>query len=272
MKKKRTMLGAICSNKKIIAGAAALALVGGIAPALINNVHAANTIYATVGPQYFTLSGIGNYLDSDYIEDIYIEDTNIAEFYGAEPIVSDGNIGYSDILYGSTDYDYPPEEYECYMTPFACLQGKEVGETEIVIEYSSHTSYIPLRSVELYPGSFSSYGKVGGTIAGEGSLDGADDSLLKLRSVNSDSTISAEITGDRSWTVTASEDADWYEDRAILTWTIGNQLVGNGTYIYLVPVEGVDNLGNIESNKAPMEDAFVSIFRTIEDSVDPEGS
>lgn len=155
-----------------------------------------------------------------------------------------------------------PASEEICETAFACLQGYEIGETEIVVEYEGgNTEYIPLKSVKLNPEAFD-FAKLGETITGTGSLEGASNDLLRLRGISGAYGIDSEITGERSWSITSSEDADTFSEGASLIWTIGNQLVGGGTEIGFVPVYGVDANKN-EENEEVLEDAFISVLRTI---------
>lgn len=155
-----------------------------------------------------------------------------------------------------------PASEEICETAFACLQGYEIGETEIVVEYEGgNTEYIPLKSVKLNPEAFD-LAKLGETITGTGSLEGASNDLLRLQGISGAYGIDSEITGERSWSITSSEDADTFSEGASLIWTIGNQLVGGGTEIGFVPVYGVDANKN-EENEEALEDAFISVLRTV---------
>ena len=158
-------------------------------------------------------------------------------------------------------YIEPADEYYCDTTAFACLQGYEAGETEIVVEYENgNKDYITLKSVELEPNS-TMFEKLGGTITGTGSLKGASNDLLRLVGISGSYNIDYDITGDRSWSITTYEDSEYVG--ASLIWEINGQLVGGGTEINFIPVYGVDEMSDDDENKEILEDAFISLIRTL---------
>ena len=233
MKLLHTPLDALTSKKKVIAGVAALALIGGITPALTNNTYAADladdteeeTVYTTIGPRYYTYVDdiLGYYKNNNY--DISIADTSVADFYTER----------------------------CY-TDYACLQGKKIGSTEIVLEKDGEdTLYIPVQSVELTPEAIS-LKKIGEKFSVTGSINGADDSLLTIYDVGGWG-VEARQTGERSVYIDSSNTSG--QGSAEINWMIGNQYVGGGTNYAFMAIEGIDNVFHISENEEVIERAVI---------------
>ena len=291
MKVNRTPLGLIRANKKIVAGAAALALVGGITPTLILNTNAyeaANNaddiVFTTVGPNYFTNSGLD--LDAIYDDgaEVHIEDTSVADFYMREggSLQAEGiNLRDSKVQVDFdtvelnldsltresylSNYDYDgPIWYDYCNTQYACIQGKKVGETNIVIEREGKDDIrIPLKSVELTPKAMT-VAVLGKTISGTGSLKGADNSYLRIRESYRDDDVAIALNGDRGYTILSSKDANSsYSPYAELIWTIGNQTVGGGTEFRFMPIEAKDLVFGSTENEDALVDATAKLFEAI---------
>jgi hypothetical protein len=286
MRIKHTSLGALRSSKKLIAGVAALALVGGIAPTLISNTHAAtdDTLYTTVGPFYYTTSG----LDLDWINDndatVRVADTSVADFYGysdeeldamrmVSPVSTesletttldlDGMV--SETYPGVPDDDYDgPLWYDYCDERYACLQGKKVGETEIIISRDGEEDIrIPLKSVELTPKA-RNLTAAGNTVSGTGSLNGADDSLLRIRGTYRSENVALTVKGERGYSVsTSSEGSIRDEIGGEIIWTIGRQTVGGGTYFDFFPIKAVDTINGNKTNEKNLRNSVVNIVDTV---------
>lgn len=237
MKSIHTPLGRIRSNKKFIAGAAALALVGGIAPALISNSNAAvMPIYTTVGPDFFTIIGY-NVADSDTYN-VYVEDTSIADFYD--------------------------EDWRC-SEDYSCLQGKKTGRTNIVIERRNNSNvYIPLTSVTLNSNAYYVQDNRT-TVERTASITGASSDLLTIYDIEDDEAGNGNIerTGSTSYRI-SSNDID-NENTFDITWHIGDQEVGGGTEIVLKPFEAHDLISHNEANEEVLRKATVSLVEANED-------
>ena len=260
MKLNHTLLSAVASKKKLLLGTLALALVGGTAPALINKTHAVApipTMYTTVGPEYFTVTDFSNNSDVTF----RIADTSVADFYygrggsieksaGAAAIAKDGP-------------SYPIDSHICRYNNYGCIQGKKIGSTEIIVEADGEEiTRIPLVSVKLSPDAYG-YIKPGNTITGTGTIEGADNSLLKLYKASSSNEeyISAVKTGDRGFTIATTSDSIWEE--AWLIWQIGDQYVGGGTYYNILPINATDNLYHSTENEAKLEFALFNILNQL---------
>lgn len=237
MKSIHTPLGRIRSNKKFIAGAAALALVGGITPALISNSNAAvMPIYTTVGPDFFTIIGY-NVADSDTSR-VYVEDTSIADFYD--------------------------EDWRC-SEDYSCLQGKKTGRTNIVVERNNNDNvYIPLTSVTLNSNAYYAQDNRT-TVERTASITGASNDLLTIYSIENDEAGSGSIerTGSTSYRI-SSNDID-NENTFDITWHIGDQEVGGGTEIVLRPFEAHDLISHNEANEDVLRKAAVSLVEANEE-------
>jgi hypothetical protein len=237
MKSIHTPLGLIRANKKIVAGATALTLVGSIAPALILNSNAAATpVYTTVGPDFFTVIGY-DITDSSTMR-AYIEDTSIADFYD--------------------------EDWRC-STEYSCLQGKKTGSTRIVIEnYQNETTYIPLTSVKLDSNTYYVQDNRT-TVSRTGSITGANNSLLTIDSIDDDEAGAASIeqTGAASYRI-SSDDIE-NENTFSITWKIGDQEVGGGTEVALKPIEAHDLVSHDEKNEEILRKATVSLIEANEE-------
>ena len=237
MKSIHTPLGLIRANKKIVAGATALALVGGIAPALILNSNAAATpVYTTVGPDFFTV--IGYDITDSSTSRAYVEDTSIADFYD--------------------------EDWRC-STEYSCLQGKKTGSTRIVIEnYQGEPTYIPLTSVKLNSSTYYVQDNRT-TVSRTGSITGANNSLLTINSIDDDEAGAASIeqTGAASYRI-SSDDIE-NENTFNITWKIGDQEVGGGTDIALKPIEAHDLVSHNEKNEEVLRKATVSLIEANEE-------
>jgi hypothetical protein len=291
MKVNRTPLGLIRANKKIVAGAAALALVGGITPTLILNTNAyeaANNaddiVFTTVGPYYFTNSGLD--LDAIYDDgaEVHIEDTSVADFYMREDegYIAEGiavrdskvqvdfdtvELNLDSLTRESylSNYDYDgPIWYGYCDTQYACIQGKKVGETNIVIEREGKEDIrIPLKSVELTPKAIT-VAALGKSISGTGSLKGADDSFLRIRESYRDDGVAIALNGERGYTILSSNDTNSSDGAyAELVWTIGNQTVGGGTMYRFMPIEAKDLVFGSTENEDALIDATAKLFEKI---------
>jgi len=231
-----TPLGRLRSNKKFIAGAAALALVGGIAPALISNSHAEEAIYTTVGPDFYTI--MNNALDYYDVSRIYIEDTSIADWYD--------------------------ESWECE-AEYSCIQGKTVGETEIVVVRNTESNlYIPLKSVQLNSKAYYAHDNRS-TVERTASLTGASNSLLSIYDWDDYGDGNGEFTRTGAASYRISSNNIENENDFYITWQIGNQLVGGGTEVLLAPFEGHDLISHNEENEEILKNAAVSLIEENED-------
>jgi len=281
MKLKHTILGAFGLKKKIILGAAAFALIGGTAPAFVNNSHALqentdNVIYTTVGPHYFTLAGLDYYVNEGAT--MYIEDTSVADFYtgGGEKLIGDGpsfnaeatNLPVAtDLLRVAKDPDEdeyrPIDNYICGNEEYACLQGKKIGETEIIVEQNGRVvNRIPLISVNFSPEYYVI--ELGNSVInGEGSIEGADNDLLVLRNILADDGARGTITGQRSFTIdTTGQNYSYYQ--IMLVWTIGNQRVGGGTCYETGNLVAEDLIADSKDVEAGLIDSLLDIYRATE--------
>ena len=288
MKMNHTPLGRFRSSKKFVAGAAALALVGGIAPTLVSTTHAPtdDTIYTTVGPFYFTTSN----LDLDWISDndatVRVADTSVADFYGYEggdvyvnslqtvsPVTTEDlettTLNLDNLVEetypGISDDEYDgPISYSYCRTQYACLQGKKVGETELIISRDGEEDIrIPVKSVELAPKAmnFTASGEV---LSGTGSLNGADDSLLRIRETYRSENVALTVKGERGYSISSSEDATLRSELGgEIIWTIGRQTVGGGTRFMVFPINAVDNIMGDKKNEQMLKKSTVNIFNTI---------
>ena len=246
MKIGHTPLGAIVSKKKILAGVTALTLIGGIAPALINNSYAAETnpyydpdetIFAAVGPYYATsvYEELRYYRQNDY--NIRITDTDVADFYESDGLF---DCGYLE-----------------------CIQGKKIGDTEIVLKkLGEETIHIPVRSVELTPKAYIAE-ELGGQISITGSLNGADDSLLAIEDVGKNGNVTISRTGQRSISIRSFDDEDTFASSAIILWKIGNQTV-TATFCVFARAEGVDNVYHLPENEEILKKAAINVLVSAE--------
>ena len=271
MKISHTPLDLARSNKKFIAGAVALALVGGIAPSLVQKTNAwvvenptENYIYTTVGPYYFTESGLD--LDDIHNNDatVSIADTSIADFYyggnGGEVTLNSVKGGESSKK-GAPSYHVLPYDYCDDM--YACIQGKKIGETEIIISRDGEEDiHIPLKSVELTPKAHNNSG-FGNTIKATGELNGASNDLLVLQDAYSDDSSVDVSTSGRSFTITSRAGESAWNAYAELIWTIGNQTVGGGTYYTISNINAVDKIFGDKTNESLLFDATVSLIDTV---------
>ncbi len=236
MRLNHTPLGRARSNKKLIAGVAALALVGGITPALILNTHAEEMIYTTVGPDFYTITKDAlNYSD---VSRIYIEDTSVADFYD--------------------------ESWDC-SEEYSCIQGKKTGETEIVVERTDNeTLYLPLKSVKLNTNKYYVQDNRT-TIERTATLTGAGNSLLSIYEVEDDEAGDAtlEQTGTASYRISSNNIEN--ENTFDITWKIGEQIVGGGTEIVLRPIEAHDKISHNSENEKILREAVVSLIEANED-------
>ena len=281
MKIKHTPWGVLASKKPIIAGAAALALVGGIAPALINNTNAYtrdddDVYYTTVGPYYFTATpNLREMAEED--SDIYmeIEDTRVADWYdgysselihAAESMyLSTSGVEKKAVTRGTMPIDgyFPIYSDDCDYQ-YACIQGKKVGETQITVyRNGSIIDRYTLKSVKLSPKArrMIPYGR---TISETGSLEGEEDDVLILRNALSRSESSmVSIKGEREYKITTSNQSPY--GGATLVWTIGNQQVGGGTDFMVVPVSAYDKISESEENEDKLANSTASIFETLQE-------
>jgi hypothetical protein len=296
MKLNHTPLGALASKKKVVAGAAALALVGGIAPALVNATHAVepglavaeptmpSTLYTTVGPYYFTSTPIPNFYDV-YDDDltIYVEDTSVADFYNGSysngsPKVIEKKTTLEDMTLSGTELSKGKallpgpgmyiDAYDCEDSRYLCLQGKKVGETRIVIRRDGEApKYVTLKSGKLSPKAYTILAS-GTSITETASIEGIDDELLQIGNAYGRN-VSITAKGDRQFTLTSSNfGTTMSRTSAELVWTLGNQLVGGGTYYSFLPIEAEDKISGLEENEHKIANSTASMIETIYEHAD----
>jgi hypothetical protein len=262
MKLNHTPLGTVVSKKKLLLGALALALVGGIAPTSINNTYATfdpgvpDTVYTVVGPDYFT------YVDYwvEEGETFRIADTSVADFYqydGPSPKASGKSAPSLKVGYGG-----PISPFYCY-GKYECIQGKKIGTTEIIHEKDGvEIERMPLTSVKLNPGANIMINR-GETITGTGAIEGADNNLLHLEEVGARDGSAAVKTGERSYTVISANDTYMFRDVAHLVWMIGDQEVGGGTFFRSLNTSAVDNVYHSAENEALLSEILKDIYLQI---------
>ena len=258
-------------QKKLTLGAASLALIGGMAPMLTNDTYAysefpldlSETFYTTVGPDYFTFIDLYNY---DYVNDVSIRvaDTSIADRYYGSESTTRGKSAKRD----TKSIDYIPESSWCgEYEDFVCIQGKKIGETELIITVNGETSRVPLKSVELTPEA-NNVGVFGDKFTGSASIEGADEGLLHLETYNSSESVSVTIRGNRGteYTVRAQQNNDYlsYKNGAMLLWGIGDQVVGGGTYFTFYPVEIENNVNDSEETNEELKASTLALLMELD--------
>jgi hypothetical protein len=270
MKIKHTTLGALASKKTVIAGAATLALVGGIAPALINNTFAEGSfvllresLYTTVGPDYFTRIDLDGITDQDYDIDIEIADTSVAtRYYG-----QDSSYGRkADVSDKKGKKRYIDSDY-CSYDEVLCLQGKKIGNTDITIYVNGNAYYYNLVSVKLTPEALN-VGAFGDSFSGAATIEGADESLLTLDDYENWGNAYVSISGSRGTNYRINSDryssnnSSYYGD-VELNWKIGNQYVGGGTYFEFIPLVVTNNIDDSEETDALLKNEALSLFKSL---------
>ena len=264
--------------KKLAFGAAALALVGGIAPTLINNTYAEgtlikppllrDTLYTTVGPDYFTMIDLDGITDQGYEIDVDIEDTSVAtRYYGVES----GHSPKKKVKTSSdtraakgkkfADPDYCDDEY------VLCLQGKKIGETEITIYVDGSAYDYNLVSVKLTPEAYN-VGAFGDSFTGTATIEGADEELLTLDYSDYWGNASVSNSGSRGTNYRVrSEKYSSYNDSSYgeveLTWKIGDQYVGGGTDFEFIPLVVVNNIDDLEETDELIKAESLAFFKSL---------
>jgi len=288
VKIKHSKFGAARANKKLIAGAAALALVGGIAPTLINGTYALSedfdesVYYTTVGPFYYTATPDlrSQYENTEGIT-IEIADTRVADWYYGYSGRQDAKLkevelkktaivkeGTRSGVKAVSEF-YPLDIDDCDYE-YACIQGNKVGETEIIIRQNgSIVDRYTLKSVKLSPKAHRMLPS-GRAVSETGSLEGEEDDVLRLRNVlkyDEESDTRVSITGDRSFKITSSKEVyPW--SGAELVWTIGYEQVGGGTSIEFVPISAYDNVYGLEENEDILANSTATIFEALQEDED----
>ena len=272
-------------SKKLALGAASLALIGGMSPIFTNNTYAysdfpldfSETFYTTIGPDYYTYIDLDGY---DYAEDVTVRvaDTSIADrYYGDEGYLpkSVDKIRLDDAATVRAKAPIPIlKKNPCRFEDMICIQGKKVGETELIITIDGDTTRVPLKSVKLTPEA-SQVGALGDTFTGTASIEGADESLLHLDDYMSTDNVSVSIRGNQGteYTIRSRKDSSYGRPygRADLLWKIGEQYVDGGTEFTFFPIDVENNIDDSDETEAIAKNDTISLYMSFDNYMDEHG-